>query len=95
MNSLKTRTLKVEQNQEMEAKLLPKILLLSLTKDKFTGLAIPSMDDEDMQRRSNAQQIRQQFTQMNQEKGNELYLEWLERNQDTVDLVNKKMSLNL
>ena len=32
---------------------------------------------------------------MNKEKGNELYLEWLERNQDNVDLVNKKISLNL
>ena len=32
---------------------------------------------------------------MNKEKGNELYLEWLERNQDNVDQVNKKISLNL
>lgn len=79
----------------MEAKLVPKILLLSLTKDRFKGLAIPSMEDEDLERRENAKKIRQQFTLMNQEKGNELYLEWLERNQDTVDLVNKKMSLNL
>ena len=95
MNSLKTRTLRVEKSQEMEPNLLPKILLLSLSKDKFTGLTIPSEDDEDLQRRENAQKIRQQFNQMHQEKGNELYLEWLERNQDSVDLINRKMSLNL
>ena len=43
----------------MEAKLVPKILLLSLTKDRFKGLAIPSMEDEDLERRENAKKIRQ------------------------------------
>ena len=32
---------------------------------------------------------------LNAEKGNELYLEWLERNQDTVDMLNRKISLNM
>ena len=64
----------------METKLQPKILLLSMSKVKFTGLVIPRIDDEDMQRRENAVKIRQQFNQLNQEKGNELYLEWLDRN---------------
>ena len=51
-----------------------------MSKVKFTGLVIPRIDDEDMQRRENAVKIRQQFNQLNQEKGNELYLEWLDRN---------------
>lgn len=79
----------------MEPKILPKILLLSMHKSNFVGLNIPSVDDEDTLRRENAKKIRDQFVKQNQEKGNELYLEWLERNQDTVDLVNKKLSLNL
>ena len=58
-------------------------------------MIFPSEDDVDAQRRENAIKIREQFNQLHKAKGNELYLEWLERNQDSVDLVNKKISLNL
>ena len=75
--------------------MLPKILLLSKQKNNFEGLIFPSEDDVDAQRRDNAVKIREQLNQLNQAKGNELYLEWLERNQDNVDLVNRKISLNL
>ena len=58
-------------------------------------MVFPSEDDVDAQRRENAIKIREQLNQLHQAKGNELYLEWLERNQDNVDLVNRKISLNL
>ena len=58
LKSLKTKAVAVEQSQEMEPQFTPKILLLSLNKSKFTGLAIPSIDDEDTLRRENAQKIR-------------------------------------
>ena len=94
MASLKNATTRVEIANE-QAKMLPKILLLSKKKDGFEGLIFPSEDDVDAQRRDNAVKIREQLNQLNQAKGNELYLEWLERNQDSVDLVNKKISLSL
>ena len=45
MNNLKVKTAIVEQSQELEPKLMPKILLLSMDKSRFTGLTIPSIDD--------------------------------------------------
>ena len=39
-----------------------------------------SYEDEDLERRQNAKLIREQLEKVKSEKGNELYLEWLERN---------------
>lgn len=39
--------------------------------------------------------MKQDITKMKKEKGNELYLEWLERNSLNVDLSNKKLALNV
>lgn len=38
--------------------------------------------------------MKQDITKMKKEKGNELYLEWLERNAMNVDTTNKKQALN-
>ena len=65
MNNLKVKTAIVEQSQEQEPKLMPKILLLSMDKARFSGLTIPSVDDEDTLRRENAHKMQQQFSQMN------------------------------
>ena len=93
LQSLRNKTLKVEQTGDQETRILPKILLLSQKRDEFYGLQIPAEGDLDKDRRDNAKKIREEINQMEKEKNNELYLEWLERNQDTVDTVNKKLSL--
>ena len=39
--------------------------------------------------------MRQTLDEMNAKKGNELYLEWLERNHKTIDPSNYKMVMNM
>ncbi len=60
--------------------MLPKILLLSQNKLDFKGLQIPAETDESLEKRDDASKIRDQFKQIQNDKANELYLEWLERN---------------
>ena len=80
MNNLREATMRIERSEEMEPKVQPRILLLSARRDTFKGLALPSHEDEDLERRQNAKLIREQLEKVKSEKGNELYLEWLERN---------------
>ena len=95
MNNLREATIRIEKSEAAEPKIQPRILLLSARRETFKGLVLPTNEDEDLERRQNANQIRTQLEQAKTEKGNELYLEWLERNQENIDQPNKKMSLNI
>ena len=58
MHSLRQTTLRVEQQEEIEKKNQPKILLLSLNKLDFKGLTIPAEFDEEAEKKDNAKKIK-------------------------------------
>ena len=79
LNHLHDVSIKID-NQAVEPKILPRILLLSQHKHDFQGLVLPTETDEEAERRENAKSIRAQLQSLKSEKGNELFLNWLERN---------------
>lgn len=63
MNNLREATIRIEKSEAAEPKIQPRILLLSARKETFKGLLLPTNEDEDLERRQNANQIRTQLEQ--------------------------------
>jgi len=61
VQSLRHATMRVDQIEGTQRRILPKIVLLSQHKNKFEGLVIPSEEDENVERRENAKHIRSQL----------------------------------
>ena len=73
----------------------PRIILLSTKKDEFIGMQLKAGDNKRLLREGNYKHVRQTLDELNAKKGNELYLQWLDRNHNKIDPSNYKAFMNM